>query len=1113
MNDHDVLMQKQENEEFAVWLRTAATTGAVLFLVFSVLDFVVFPELAPQFFVYRTVIAAYLGGTALLSIKCTKPGLQLLLGLLAVIASAATIEAMVLRTGGYASHYATGMILLVVCIFVYAQGRILFHVLAALAIYVIYVLPIVATEHITNFRSFIASNFFILSIILVMLALRYLAQRSVLRQNAERRRAEESLRESEARYRVLFEQSPDGVLLADPQGAIIDFNDQVNSQLGYTREEFSKLRIADIDPVEGPEDIKARFDMVTREGKAEFEVKHRTRSGELRDVLVIARTVAVAGRTYHHTIWRDVTERKRVEETLRKSEELLRQAVRVSQIGIFDHDHAVTTIYWSPEQRAIYGWGAEEAVTLPAFVELIHPGDREAIATAVRRAHDPAGNGLFDVEYRILRRDGEVRWLSTRSRTFFDGEGGARRPVRTVGASLDITERKRMERSLKESEEKFRTLFESASDALFIIDLNGKILDANVVAYERLGYTKEELLSLTLSQLVPPAVAAVLPERMEHTKKHGWSWIEAAHVRKDGSSLPVEVNARVITLHGEKVIFSIIRDITERRHMQEQLEQKAAEQNAILENAFVGIAFLKDRRFFWINGKMEQMFGYERGEVAGLTTELFYPSRESYEELGREAYPLLASGETYNTERLMKRKDGSVFWCSLSGKAIDPAVPAKGAIWILQDITQRKSAEEEIKRINQNLENLVSERSRELKQTNKRLIAEIEERKWVEEELIKAQKLESLGILAGGIAHDFNNMLTTILGNLSLAMLDVAQSAPVHRSLETAETAALRAQNLTKQLLTFAKGGALVKQTVAIGELVRESVAFALRGSRVKYDVSLQDDLWLVEADEDQLVQVMHNLVINADHAMPQGGTISVRCENCKLKDNEALSVAAGKYVRIIVRDTGMGIPKDHLLKIFDPYFTTKQKGSGLGLATVYSVIQKHGGRIFAESTLGDGATFTILLPASDAVAVSRKPVENAVPSGAGKILVMDDEADIRQTACDILERLGYSAMQAADGESVIKLYQEALRAGDPFKAVIMDLTIPGGMGGVETLQILRELDPDVKAIVSSGYSNDPVMAEYRKYGFADVVAKPYRVRDFGEVVHRVIHGTGDGRS
>jgi PAS domain S-box-containing protein len=328
MNDHDVPMQKQENEEFAVWLRTSTTIGAIVFLALSALDFVVFPELASKFFAYRIIIAAYLGVTALLSIKCTKPGLQLLLALLATIASSATIEAMILQTGGHASPYAAGMILLVVCILAYAQGGMAIYVVASLAIYAIYVLPIIAAEHITDFRSFFASNFFLFAIILVMIVLRYLAQRNTRKLNAGRRRAEQSLRESEARYRAIFEQSPDGVLLVDSQGTIVDFNDQVNSQLGYTREEFSKLRIEDIDPVESPKDISARFDMVTREGKAEFEVEHKTKSGEVRDVQVITRTVAVAGQAYHHTIWRDVTERKNAESVLRRSHEQLEILVK-----------------------------------------------------------------------------------------------------------------------------------------------------------------------------------------------------------------------------------------------------------------------------------------------------------------------------------------------------------------------------------------------------------------------------------------------------------------------------------------------------------------------------------------------------------------------------------------------------------------------------------------------------------------------------------------------------------------------------------------------------------------------------------------------------------------
>ena len=793
-----------------------------------------------------------------------------------------------------------------------------------------------------------------------------------------------------------------------------------------------------------------------------------------------------------------------------QSEELLRQAVLVSQIGIFDHDHRSAAIYWSPEERKIYGWGADEVVTMPAFLECVHPEDREEIAAAVQRAHDPAGDGSFDVEHRIVRRNGEVRWMVTRSRTFFDGEAEARHPIRTVGASLDITERKQMERSLRESEEKFRTLFESACDALFLIDMNGKILDTNSVGYERLGYTKQELLSMTLHQLEPPSFAAIFPERMENLKKTGRISIESAHLRKDGIAMPVEINAKLIDFQGGKVIFSCIRDVTARKHLQEQLEQKAAEQHAILENALVGIALVNDRRFVWTNGKIEQMFGYNRGEIIGQPTEILYPSRESAEQLGKKAYTLLASGEMYYSEGLMRRKDGSSFWCSLSGKAVDPALPGKGSIWIFQDISVHKCAEEEIRRINQNLEDLVSVRTRELKQTNDRLTTEISERERVEKELIKAQKLESLAVLAGGIGHDFNNMLTTILGNLSLAMLDLDQGGELYHRLETVETAALRAQDLTQQLLTFAKGGVPVKRTVDVGKIVRDSVAFALRGSRVNYNVSLQDGLWLVEADEGQLARVMHNLVINADHAMHQGGTIDVRCENCVLSEGEVPHLPGGRYLRIIVEDTGIGIPKDHLLKIFDPYFTTKQKGSGLGLSVAYSIVHKHGGHISAESTLGAGTVFTILLPASDAVNAPQKSVDHVFPSGSGKILLMDDEAEVRRTAGDILKRLGYSVVFAENGERAIDHYREAIQAGAPFSVVILDLTIPGGMGGAETLRMIRKIDPDVKAIVSSGYSNGSVIAEFRSYGFAGVAAKPYRIKELGDVVYRVINGESD---
>jgi len=675
----------------------------------------------------------------------------------------------------------------------------------------------------------------------------------------------------------------------------------------------------------------------------------------------------------------------------------------------------------------------------------------------------------------------------------------------------NIAERRQAEEALQESEARFRVLFEQAAAGVALVEVpSGRFLHINRKYCDIIGYNQDEMTEKSFWDITHPDDLQTDVNNMKALDAGAINGIarEKRYVRKDGNVVWVKLSVSPMTRQGVLLNYhiTVVEDITERRHMQEQLEQKAAEQNAILENALVGIAHLNDRQIIWTNGKIEQMFGYERGEIIGRSTETLYPSQESAVQLGREAYRLLASGETFHSERLMKRKDGTCFWCSLSGKAVDPVLPGKGSIWIFQDISVHKSAEEEIKRVNQNLEDLVSVRTRELKQTNERLTAEVSEREHVEEELIKAQKLESLAVLAGGIAHDFNNMLTTVLGNLSLAMLDVDQGGPVYRRLETVETAALRAQDLTQQLLTFAKGGAPVKQTVDVGEIVRESVAFALRGSRVNYNVSLQDGLWPVEADEGQLAQVMHNLVINADHAMPQGGSITVRCGNCVLSEGEASNLPGGRYVRTIVQDTGIGILKDHLQRIFDPYFTTKQKGSGLGLSVVYSIVHKHDGHISVESTPGKRTAFTILLPASDALEAPQKSVELAIPSGSGKILLMDDEADVRQTAGDVLHRLGYVVVFADTGERAIDHYREALEANDPFSVVILDLTIPGGMGGAETLRMLRQIDPDVKAIVSSGYSIDPVMAEYRSYGFSGVVAKPYRIKELGDVVNRIIN-------
>ena len=315
----------------------------------------------------------------------------------------------------------------------------------------------------------------------------------------------------------------------------------------------------------------------------------------------------------------------------------------------------------------------------------------------------------------------------------------------------------------------------------------------------------------------------------------------------------------------------------------------------------------------------------------------------------------------------------------------------------------------------------------------------------------------------------------------------------------------LRAQNLTQQQLTFSKGGEPIKRTTSLGDIVREATGFALRGSRTRCELFIPDDLWLVDADEDQMSQVIHNLLINADQAMPEGGTITVRCEKTVLSASEAALLFPEKYVKVTVQDTGVGISKEHLPKIFDPYFTTRQRGSGLGLATTYAIIQKHGGNITVESEPGIGTTFTILLSASSGVQATKRRETAGLATGTGKILIMDDEEEIRKTMGDALGRLGYAVAFAEDGAQTVELYRNAVNSGYPFDVVIMDLTVPGGMGGQEAMKLLLNIDPHARAIVSSGYSNDPIMADYESHGFAGVVAKPYRLKELGEVVRSVI--------
>jgi CheY-like chemotaxis protein len=375
----------------------------------------------------------------------------------------------------------------------------------------------------------------------------------------------------------------------------------------------------------------------------------------------------------------------------------------------------------------------------------------------------------------------------------------------------------------------------------------------------------------------------------------------------------------------------------------------------------------------------------------------------------------------------------------------------------------------------------------------------------MEEDLQRAQRLESIGLLAGGIAHDFNNLLQALLGNLSLCLLYIDKEDKAYEKLVAAEKAAFRTKDLTQQLLTFSKGGTPIKKTLAIKALIKETTSFALLGSNINCKYNIFDDLWLVDVDEGQLGQVLQNLTINADHAMPEGGIITVLAKNIFLKEGELPRLTGERYVMISVKDKGTGILKDHLPIIFDPYFSTKQKGSGLGLAVSYSIIKNHDGLLTVESDVGQGSEFFIYLPASQTQDLDQSESSKLANKGEGKILIMDDDVSVLSVAVEMLEYLGYDVDTASDGNKAIDSYNESIKAGHPYNLVILDLTVPGGMGGKETIKKLNELDSNVKAVVSSGYASDPIMANYRDYGFRGVMEKPYTIDQLSSVLAKLL--------
>lgn len=471
-------------------------------------------------------------------------------------------------------------------------------------------------------------------------------------------------------------------------------------------------------------------------------------------------------------------------------------------------------------------------------------------------------------------------------------------------------------------------------------------------------------------------------------------------------------------------------------------------------------------QYIEVNNFFARMLGYSREELIQMPVAELYQDNSKRKDFSDK---ICQSGLVKDEEVILCKKDGTVITVSVNGQAIED--DDREIIYfdlILEDVTRKK--------INH-------------------------------EESIKNEKLSSIGILAGGIAHDFNNILTGLYGNIALAKLELEPDSDAAQLISDAEMSMSKATDLTQQLLIFAKGGDPIKETIPLDQTIKDAAKFNLSGSNVRLETHFDDSLWQAFADKSQITQVISNLVINARHAMPEGGVLTISCQNIELRDNEIASLESGKYLKITVQDQGIGIPGDCMPKIFDPYFTTKHAGSGMGLATSFSIIKKHNGWITAVSDGQSGACFVIYLPAH--LVIDEPEVLNGEVINAGlnsaNILIMDDDEQICSITQKMLKRFGFQSHAVHDGKHAVQAYENAANEGKPYDLVLMDLTIPGGMGGKEAIIKILDIHADAKAVVVSGYSNDPVLSHYQDYGFSGMLVKPFKMDELKQILEHVL--------
>ena len=887
----------------------------------------------------------------------------------------------------------------------------------------------------------------------------------------------ENLRLSKATLSKVLQLSENIVVVVDRDGGIIEISDKVVNLLGILREDIiGKISWKHFIYEEDLYRIKGYFeDRLRGIGNPPDTYTLRVKVPGEEPLFMRAFSGFVPGTENRVVILKDLSEAVQQKKKAAESEERYRTVVENTEDGILicDEDRI---LFANKSFCAMTGHSREDVYAISP-VKLFHESYTAKLETLFRNARE-GNQGALVFETKIKKDKGFLPAELSSTPMIY-------RNAKAILFSIrDLTQRYETERKLNESHRLMKAIVDNSPVGISVHDRNGTLLMAN--ASWRAIWNKS--LEEQKKQMVPRAVL-----RMDSKDSYLGEYLDDVEaVYREGGEVfipklrlknPASDGAEFISHHFyalmdennkvEKVVI-LTQDLTESLKTKFELNDFRDQYADLFENIPVAVYRTTQKsqgRIVAANPEMYKMFfGEEKGDFSNIKVEDLYVHSSRREDLKKL---LSEKAEIRGFEAELRRLDGSTFLASISAREVSGRTGVKEYIeGIVRDITDQRRMEEELQRV---------------------------------------EHLESIGTLAGGIAHDFNNLLMAIQGNLSLALLE-KDSSRLNIHLKEAESSLAKASSLARQLLTFARGGVPVKESVDITSLIKETVLFTLRGSDVKANFKFEKNIDKIEIDTEQIARVIHNMILNAVQATTGNGKVTVSCGNVKIKADSISSLNKGDYVKISIKDNGKGIPADELKKIFNPYFTTKPEGTGLGLSTSYSIVSRHSGAMEVFSEEGRGTELIIYLPASKSENKSNireKAAEENTPGVSAHVLIMDDDPKIRKVLSDMLKVLGHEVTESSDGAGAVELYRSHFASGDPFDVVIMDLTIPGGMGGEAAIKKLKEIDPHVKSIISSGYSTNPVLSNYSNYGFDGELVKPYRIATLKEELKAVLLGDG----